>query len=181
MKIRPLPTLFVLCVLMAIPAMGDTQPTCVAPVLSEQQIKDLIAKERTTRKDLPPPFAESRTVLRRHGCHYTYIEYGIPQRPDEQNIFKLNQHGVIVDVDPGSLACPAKVFTEAELTAIVKNARAARKDLPPAFKDSRTRIERVRCLYQFFEYAVPEARGNFQVFTIDPLGEVMDIHRSKPY
>lgn len=176
-----LPILFVWCLLMTLPIIASAQPTCTEPVMSEQQIRELIAKERSTRKDLPPPFAESRSVLRRLGCHYTYIEYPIPQRPDEHNIFKINQHGVIVDVDPGSLACPAKVFTELELAAIVNSARAARKDLPPAFKNSRTRVERLRCLYQYFEYAIPEARGNFQVFTIDPLGEVMDVHRSKPY
>ena len=149
--------------------------------MSEQQIRELIAKERSTRKDLPPPFAESRSVLRRQGCHYTYIEYPIPQRPDEHNIFKINQHGVIVDVDPGSLACPAKVFTELELAAIVNSARAARKDLPPAFKNSRTRVERLRVCTSISRTPYEEARGNFQVFTIDPLGEVMDVHRSKPY
>ena len=40
---------------------------------------------------------------------------------------------------------------------------------------------RERCLYMYFEYAVPERRGDYLAFTLDPLGEVMDVYRSKPY
>jgi hypothetical protein len=166
-----------------LPAPGASQstPMCADPPLSEQQIKNIIEKERAVSRDLPPPFEKSRTVLRRQGCHYVYIEYPIPQAPDRHNVFMLNQKGVIVDAEPGSVPCPEKVFTETELAEIIKNERAKRTDLPPPFPKSRARVDRQRCMYLYFEYAVPEARGNYQVFTIDPFGELVDVVRSKPY
>ena len=30
-------------------------------------------------------------------------------------------------------------------------------------------------------YRLPEKRGDFQAFTIDPLGELMEFYRSQPY
>ena len=73
------------------------------------------------------------------------------------------------------------MFTEGELAGIVTNERARRKDVPPPFPKLRTHVVRERCLYMYFEYAVPERKGDYLVFTIDPLGEVMDVYRSKPY
>jgi hypothetical protein len=109
------------------------------------------------------------------------MEIGLPETPDYTHVFKVNQYGVIVDADTERLQCPEKVFTESELAEIIKKERARRKDLPPPFANSRTRVDRVRCLYLYFEYAVPETRGNYTVFTIDPLGELMDVTRPQPY
>lgn len=80
-----------------------------------------------------------------------------------------------------TLKCPDKVFTESELAEIVKKEREKRQDLPPPFPNYKTRVERLRCMYLYFEYALPETRGNYQVFTIDPYGELMDFSLSKPY
>jgi hypothetical protein len=167
------------------PAVSYSQSPC-APALSDQQIKDTVDRERVTRTDLPPAFAESRWTVRRQGCHYVFIEHNVPQALDAQHIFKLNQRGVIVDVQTGnsnvsSLKCPEHVFSESELADILKDARGKRRDLPPRFARSRIRVDRERCLYLYFEYAIPETRGDFQVFTIDPFGELMEVFRSRPY
>lgn len=157
------------------------QPTCAAALLSDQRIKEIVDRERSTRSDLPPRFSQFRSVVRRQGCHYVYIEYGLPETPEHTNIFKLNQQGVIVDVENGNLKCPDKAFTESELAEIVTKERALRPSLPSPFPRVRVRVDRLRCLYLYFEYAVPEKRGNYWVFTIDPYGEVMDIQRPDPY
>lgn len=166
--------------LIALPLWGQGS-SCVAPALSEQQIKAIIDKARATRTDVTAPFAKQRTTLRRQGCHYIYTEESIPAAPEHTHIFKLNQYGAIVDFQPGNPKCPDKVFSEAELAEIVAKERAKRQDLPAPFPRSRIRIERSRCLYLYFEYSVPESRGNYQVFTVDPLGEVMDVIRPDPY
>jgi hypothetical protein len=166
---------------MLVPVWAYPQATCTASPLSDQQVKDIIATERAKRTDLPSAFPNYRSTVRRQGCHYVYIEYLLPEAPDAIHVFKLNQYGVIVDAEPGNPKCPEKVFAESELAEIVKNERARRKDLPPAFPNSRIRVDRERCLYLYFEYAVPERRGDYQVFTIDPLGELMEFSRSKPY
>jgi hypothetical protein len=168
------------------PAVSYSQSPCVAPALSDAQVKNVIDKERATRTDLPAPFAESRWSVRRQGCHYVFMETSVPEVLDGGRIFKLNQHGVIVDVQIGNsnvstLKCPERTFSESELADIVKDARGKSRDLPPPFPNHRIRVDRVRCLYLYFEYAIPERRGDFQVFTIDPLGELMDVFRSQPY
>jgi hypothetical protein len=165
---------------------GFRQLSCAAPVLSDQQVKDIVDKERTTRTDLPKPFPEYRWIVRKQGRYYTYIEYGLPEAPEYNQIFKLNRYGAIVDVQtPGeseeSMKCPDKVFTESELAEIIKKEREKRDDLPAPFPNYRTRVARLRCLYLYFEYALPETRGNYQVFTIDPFGELMEFSRSQPY
>lgn len=80
-----------------------------------------------------------------------------------------------------TLKCPNKVFRESELAEIIKKERAKRQDLPPSFPSYKVRVDRLRCLYLYVEYALPETRGNYQVFTIDPFGELMEFSRSRPY
>ena len=177
--------LVLLFVVVILPTMGYAQPTGVAPALSDQQVKDIIDKERAMRTDLPAPFPEYRWMVRRQGHYYIYIEYGLPEAPDYSQIFNLNRYGIIVDVQMGrkavKLKCPDKVFTESELAEIIKKERETRDDLPPPFPNYRTRVDRLRCLYLYFEYNLPEKRGDYQVFTIDPLGELMEFSRSQPY
>lgn len=167
------------------PVSGYTQMQCEAPDLSDERIHKMVTQERAARADLPAAFPEYRWSVRRQGCHYVYIEYGLPETPDYNHIFWLNQHGVIVDVQSGgqivNLQCPGKVFTESELAEIVDRAREKRDDLPPPFPRYKTRVDRLQCLYHYFEYALPESRGNYQVFTIDPFGELMQFFRSHPY
>lgn len=174
-----------LSVLGIFPVLAHSQPTCVAPALSDQQVKDIITKERATRTDLPGPFPKYRSNVRRQGCHYIYIEYGLPETPEYSHIFKLNQHGAIVDVQTGTgsepLKCPDKVFAESDLAEIIKKEREKRHDLPPPFASYKTRVDRLRCLYLYFEYNLPEKRGDYQVFTIDPFRELMGFSRSQPY
>ena len=169
-----------------LPIVGSAQPVCQAPVISDQQVKDIVEKERGARGDLPKAFPKHRWIVRRQGCHYVYLEYGLPETPENVQIFKLNQHSVIVDVQVGgepvkSFKCPGKVLTESALTEIIKKERGSRRDLPPEFSTYKTRVERLGCIYFYFEYAVPETRGNYHVFTIDPLGELMEFFRAKPY
>ena len=181
-----LQVLILLFELMIFPALGYAQSTCVAPVLSDQQVKNIIEKERASRTDLPASFPKYRSTVRRQGCHYVYIEYSLPETPDQNHIFRLNQYGAIVDVTVGiskkkDLKCTNKVFSESELAKIIKDERGKRKDLPSPFPNFRTQVVRSGCLYYFFEYALPEKKGNYQVFTIDPFGELMDFSRSQPY
>ena len=77
--------------------------------------------------------------------------------------------------------CPDTSLSEEELTAIVTAQRARQPQLPPAYPQFRVRVEKVRCLYMYFEYALPEVRGKYQVFTIDPYGEVIDFSQSDRY
>jgi hypothetical protein len=164
---------------------ANAQPACVAPPISNQEVKNLIDRERNSRTDLPAPFPDFRWTVHRDGCYYVYIEYGIPERLHYDRIFKLNQYGVIVDIPDSGLSsnsnplkCPAKVFTERQLAEIVRKQRATRKDLPAAPTRFRTQIDRLRCLYLYFEFPLPESKGGYTVFTIDPYGELMEAYRT---
>ncbi|MBI4604568.1 MAG: hypothetical protein HY721_21610 [Planctomycetes bacterium] len=154
--------------------------------LPDLAIKQIIDVERARRTDLPPAFDKYAWSVRRDLNHYVYVETAVPERPHERILFRLNRRGIIVDAIlrdnfNTDLNCPEKVFSESELAEIVRKARAARDDLPPLFADYRTRVARLRCLYLYFEYRLPERRGDFQTFTIDPYGELLEFSRSEPY
>jgi hypothetical protein len=163
---------------MVAPSPSGAQPRCTAAPLTEAQLGAIVAKERQTRQDLPPAPGEYTTAVRKQGCHYVYIEYPVPRTPDRQNIFTINQDGVIVDTQPATMKCPDRQLTESDLLAIVNKARSQRDDLPPPFANPRTRVDRMRCLYLYFEHPVPSNPRDFQVFTIDPLGELMSGYRN---
>lgn len=180
--------LFLLSMVLATPCMSESRQRCDAPELSKEEVRQVIEQERADRSDLPDEFPEYRFVLRRKGCHYVYMEHGIPEAPEYNQTFILNRDGVIVDayvgasVDPdGAIECTEDALTATELAKIVREARAERDDLPPEYPDFRTRVERMRCLYLYFEYALPEVRGKYQVFTIDPFGEILEFSLSEPY
>ena len=171
----------VLLLVTAFSVLGYDGAACTAPELSNQEVKKIVDRERTVRHDLAQPFPKYRWDVKKQGCYYVYIEVGLPEAPEYSQSFTLNQRGVIVDAAPAGMHCPEQVLTEAELAQIVGKARDTRKDLPAPLPKTRTRVERLRCMYQYFEYAVPESRGNFLVFTIDPFGELIGVYRSKPY
>ena len=172
--------------LLMFPDLTYSQKQCTAPELSADQINEIVVRERGTRNDIPPAFPKYEYTARKQGCYYVYIEYGLPSAFEYHQMFWLNQFGVIVDVLIGNaqtvkLKCPEKVYTESELAEIIKKEREIRQDLPPPFLNFRVYVDRSSCLYMYYEYNLPEKRGDWQVFTIDPYGELMDYSRSKPY
>lgn len=162
-------------------AAGQAQAACEAPPLSEQQVKDIVDRSRAARDDLPPQFPRFSWAMRRQGCSYVYTETGLPAAPDYNYIFRLNQNGVLVDVEHAAMKCPDRLLGEAQLQAVVAQARATGNVSPSRFDRVRVHVQRQRCLYLYFEYAIPEARGNFDVFTIDSYGELLDQASSAPY
>jgi len=78
------------------------QPACTAPPLSDDQVRALIAQARAERGDMPPAFKEYRSSVQRDGCYYVYVEVSLPETPDMMHIFRLNQHGKLVDAQTGN-------------------------------------------------------------------------------
>ena len=177
--------LVALFTLLLFPAVAHSQPACDAPPLSDDGVKAAIGRARATRADLPPPFEDYRWSVKRRGCYYVYIEFSLPETVDSNHMITLNQHGAVVDIQArgqaNQLECPSKVFSETELAEIIRSEREKRSDLPAPFENFRLQVSRLRCLYLYFEHKVPEQRGDYQVFTIDPLGAVMEFSRSEPY
>lgn len=176
----------VLCLAMlAFPATSNAETTCEAPPLSDDEVRTAVYRARATRTDMPAPFPEHQWSVKRRGCYYVYLESPVPEAPDSSHMITLNDSGEVVDIRAagrsGQMSCPAKVFTEEELAEVVRKARAERSDLPPPFEEFRPRVDRLRCLYLYFEHRIPERRGDYNVFTIDPLGGLIEFNRSQPY
>ena len=74
---------------------------CKVRDFTERNIAEIIARERSLRVDLPPPFEEQTVKQFRDGCYYIYQEWKKPNTPGMNNIFVLDQYGVIVDVTDG--------------------------------------------------------------------------------
>lgn len=178
-----LPGLFL--VLLVSPPEGAGQTPVPSLGMTDQQVKEIVDKERSTRTDLPSPFPKFRWLVRRDGNHYTYAEYSLPETPEDSYFFTVNRNGVIVNVQSGTktdqIKCPGAELSQDDLKRIIDNARSTRSDLPESFTHYRTRIDRQGCLFLYFEYELPEKRGSYNVFTIDPLGEIMASSRSKAY
>jgi hypothetical protein len=170
-----------LMILVTFAGTAYAQPTCTAMPLSDQDIKTIVDQERSKRSDLPTPFDAHRWVVRRQECHYVYVEYALPRRPEGDTTFTLNQHGVIVDVQPGNMKCPDSIVRAEDLAETVRMERLRRTDLPAPFAQSRTRVSRVRCGYLYIEYAQPDQQGTFQIFRFDALGELMGFIRPRSF
>lgn len=161
------------------PAGQDTSEP-VTEDLADLEVKSIIEKQRAARSDLPKPFPKSEWVVTKQGSYYSCIEYGLPKAPGFNQVFKLNRHGVIVDAynaenPDASIDCPQKIYSVGELAAIVERERKKRNDLPAKFPELKTRVDRMRCLYYYFEYEVPDTQGKHHVFVIDPFGELMEV------
>lgn len=167
-----------------LPGTVQSASQCGARSLSEDEVRQIVARERAARSDLPEAFPEYRSEVRRDGCYYVLVEFGLPPTPEYHQLFRLNRDGVIVSAQLGTeavdLECPAGDLSQSELAARVAEERAARNDLPPPFPKSKVRIARLQCLYLYYEYEVPRTSGRYQVFTIDPFGEVMDFKFNQP-
>ena len=164
----------------AIPGQVSAQPTCAGPELTQAQLQEIVRKAREARADLPPLPAEHTVDVQRKGCHYQYIEYPLPRVPDSLTIFTINPKGVLVNLQPKAMACPARELSEDEIAKIVAEARVLRADLPrPLASGSRTSMARQGCMYLYFEYGSSGRAGDFQVITVDPLGEVVDGYRNR--
>lgn len=172
-------------VLLLLPVAVGAQPTCVAAELSDQRVKDIVEEQRAQRSDLPRKFSDYRWRVEKDGCHYVYVEFPQPEVPDASQAIVLNQHGVIIDARAGvhdqSFECSDNVLSDDELTSIVEEERTKRSDLPRPFANNEIRVRRLRCLYLYVEYNLPRRRGDYQVFRIDPYGELMSFSRSEPY
>jgi hypothetical protein len=80
-----------------------------------------------------------------------------------------------------TLKCPDKVYTEPELSEIVATERRRSPQMPRPALPNTVVVQRLRCLYLYFEYAEPRVPGKYVVTTIDPFGKIMLVSVSKPY
>lgn len=175
--------LAVLAGAMLFPTLTRSQDGCDELVFSDQQVKEAVDRERSMRSDLPAPFSDYRWEVTQSGCQYIYAEYSLPETPEQSRFFRINRNGVIVDIQPsdGSFQCPGENLTETELAEVVRMAREECPEMPRPYPSYRTRVDRMGCLYLYFEYALPDVRGKYKVFTIDSFGELLEFSVSQPY
>lgn len=77
------------------------EKTCDVRPFTEENIVEIIKRERSVRSDLVQPFEEQEIKQFRDGCFYIYQEWKLPKTPGMSNIFVLDQYGVIVDMTAG--------------------------------------------------------------------------------
>lgn len=77
------------------------EKNCEVRPFTDENIVEIIKRERSVRNDLVAPFAEQEIEQFRDGCLYIYQEWKLPRTPGMSNIFVLDQYGVIIDVTAG--------------------------------------------------------------------------------
>jgi hypothetical protein len=77
-KMKIIWSLYLLLIL--IPSIWGAQKSdCNVPPLTDVRIKEIVAKERAKHSDdIPAPFPQYETVIRRDGCCYNYVENSLP-------------------------------------------------------------------------------------------------------
>lgn len=159
---------------------------CPPLELSAEEVHEIIKKEREKRGDLPSAYSKPEYVVKKMGCYYLYEEYELPRKPEDGLTFLLNRFGVIVDITLGGrqwekMKCPEKVFSEKELTGIIKNAREVRNDLPEPFLNYQIKSSQSLCEYFYQEKDLSDGQNASQMFRIDAFGELrsFSINKSK--
>lgn len=131
---------------------------------------------------MPLAYSKYEYKVEKQGCYYEYWEEKLPHTLHLSRRFMLNRFGAIVGI-LGShgieieFKCPEKVYSESELTEIIKKQRELRQDLPPPFSNNKVQSIRYSCLYLYIEEELPKGSKNYLVFEIDPFGELMKFSR----
>lgn len=173
---------FVFIFLLLFPVSALATNHCPPLELSAEDVHEIIKKEREKRDDLPSAYPEYE--VRKSGCYYIYQEFELPRKPEDGQIFQLNRFGVIVSVSVGGgewdeMKCPEKVFSEEELTEIIKNARKTQDDLPSPYLNYEIITVKSHCQYFYQERDLSEGQDGSVMFMIDPFGELMTYHQQK--
>lgn len=158
---------------------------CPSLELSAEEVHTIVAKEREEKNDdFPSAYLNPEYEMRKNGCYYVYQEYELPRVPHGDQTFRLNRFGVIVDISIGGrqwekMKCPEKVFSEKDLTKIIKNARKAWNGLPPPYLNYEIRSIKSHCEYFYREKDLSEEQDSSVMFMIDAYGELMSFTQSK--
>jgi hypothetical protein len=82
------------CIQLGVSELVLANSLCSGPEFTDEQIAEVIRRERFVRTDLPAELPSSTATVRRQRCHYIYVE----SVGDSSRVFIVNQYGVIVDV-----------------------------------------------------------------------------------
>jgi hypothetical protein len=70
---------------------------CTEKVYSEDELAEIIKKERKLRQDLPPPFANYKVQVERYGCLYWYLEWELPEGSKNYLAFQIDPFGELMN------------------------------------------------------------------------------------
>lgn len=157
---------------------------CDGPEFTDENIIEIVKRERAVRKNLRAKFENPTVTVNRKRCHYVYIEYPHEKTVGKNHIFVINQFGAIVDVKSGRtsralMKCPEVEYSLEDLTGLVKVQRSKYKDLPAEPDEYETKFIKMRCLYVYYETPLPKVNNKYQTLTLDYYGDVYETYESK--
>jgi hypothetical protein len=177
---------------MALVGVASAGSLCSGPDFTDEQIKEIIRRERFARADLLSANPGDEVKIRRQRCHYVYDEISDPLVIDGSNLtYIINQYGVIVNEAAGmvakrSMKCRNRVLADAEVKSFVDEARKVDRErrangekptvgdpvlpFPPA--KFRWDVSRLGCMYAYSERELPEESRFLLTFQVDSYGDV---------
>jgi hypothetical protein len=96
-----MPGLFAVLVSFMIALTASAQSHCTGPDFTDNQIREIVRRERSIRTDIPKEYENFTVSIRRKGCFYEYTESRSPSAFGGDRFFTLNQYGVIVSLKHG--------------------------------------------------------------------------------
>lgn len=158
---------------------------CEGPRLTNDDVIEIVKRERASRKVIPPAFNEKVEIkIMEKRCHYVYVEYPASKTVGRNRVLVISRYGNIVDALSGRSAntfldCPDIDYSLDDLERLVNKQRRQYDDLPVRPKNASTKMSKMRCMYVYYEMSDPEKSGDYQTFTLDYYGDIYEFYRSK--
>ena len=145
------------------------------PTFSEEDLINIVQKERSANPAFPEKVENSDLSFRRRRCHYTVRE--TPPGGYSFHI-SINTFGRIVYYGfthefKKDQSCPQPEHSIEGIAEFLRLARLRYSDLPPKPEEMDTMMTKILCWYAYFEKSKTEGNVFFHTYTFDYDGELV--------
>jgi len=96
MKIEKIFLSVVLIIISSVYSHGESFK-CPDKTFTENELSEIVKRERTVRKDLPQPFEKFKTKVIRLRCLYVFYEIPLPEGQEAYQTFTIDPYGEIME------------------------------------------------------------------------------------
>jgi hypothetical protein len=147
---------------------------CPAKVFNTDELGGFVEQARRERTDLPPAPEQFEAIAYQRQCMYHYIENQIPEK-GAGNHFVMDPYGEIYGFVTDCLR--KHELSDAEVEAIIAEARTSNGDLPAPPTRYSKEIERTKCHYIYRELAEEDGVALVSI-AVGPYGKIVEVRKN---
>ena len=152
--------------------------TCKTPAFTKKEIINIVKKAREANPKLIAETENADINIHRQRCHYVYRETPRANTTvDLSRYVTINEVGEIASFIVGrsgksGFKCPDVKYSVEQMAKFLQLSRARFSDLPKQPNDFTARVNKVRCMYVYYEYPLSIKEGKGYSFTFDYNGDL---------